>query len=268
MIGESKVELFYINGELSHAFIQEDLATEKNIKGIFGPSNIRWEKVVNFTTPLEHSHKKAKRSEKAIEFMLGNGYEILEQKPIQDEIFNQWYELYKENINKKEVGVLHLNENWLTESESSKNSTGIFFRKEGKIIAGVVLIPFSDGKSFQCAYRAHVYEKIKDSSISEILEYLIDKFAIENQFKLITRGTDSNLYGIQLKTSLNDFKKQYGFKATPLDSKGHYYPRYLIFFKSYEQVVTYTYGENRTLEEKVLNQDDIKEFTYDLSILN
>ncbi|MEO6729176.1 MAG: hypothetical protein ABIM99_04610 [Candidatus Dojkabacteria bacterium] len=269
MVGESEIDLFYIDGELSHGYVDEDLATVKNIKGIFGPSNIRWEKEMNYSTPLEFSSKKAKRTEKAIEYILANGYEIIEQNPIGQATYSEWYELYKANINNKEIGVIHLQEDWLI-ANPTVTSTGLFIKQNGKIIAGIILIEEKVKQSFQCAFRAHVYEKVKDSSIAEILEYMIDQFAINHSYKLITRGTDPNIYGVRLKASLNDFKKQYGFVAKPLDYKGHYHPRYLIFFKEYEEILTYTYKDksvNTDIEEKVFTKEELAQYTYPASIL-
>lgn len=258
---ESKIEIFLMHNEPSHVYIPKDLADKNKLKGIYGPSNLKWEKEVTYTTPLEYlSSKSSKRILKAYEHSIEQEkwqYEIGGKLDL--EIFKEWYELYKKTILSKDSGELKISPTWIESKDLSRIRTILIRDAEDTLLAGM-LIDITSSETISCSYRAHEYIHIKDSSIAHILEMCLDQFAIESNFKLITRGTDTNLYGIRLSSGLAEFKSSFGFKPRALDYKSSYYPRVLLFLKEYEKILSFEYSINNTLVAVNLDQESIQEF--------
>ncbi len=271
-MAELKLQIFYLNGELTHAYLPEEIVKKHNLNALFGPSNLKWKKGVNFTTPMEYmSDKSRKKIIKAVDYAKDElKYQFELNESLDEKTFLEWYRLYESNITSKDTGELRVDKDWYTKkAEESKNYGSIIIKDmNNKIIGGILVSRKED--SMSCSYRAHEYIRIKDSSLAAILEYLIDEYALKFNYKLITRGTDPNLYGVRLNLGLNDFKLQYHFTPTPLDGSSNYYPRYLIFFKKYPEVFTYVYEEGNMEKIKPIKLigEELDKYTYSIEALN
>jgi hypothetical protein len=267
---ESKLELFFIDGQPSHANVPISLAKELNLKGIYGPSSISWRKEVNFKSPLEYlSNKTQKRVLKAIEYLKEEmHYSIESVDRLTYEDYLEWLEVYDNLMFRKGMETIKLTPKWFTSNPKAKNYGAIFIRDETNKIIGGVLIEKQNNSQISCSYRAHDYLRIKDSSLSAIIEYYIDLYALEHNSKSIIRGTDTNLYGVRLSMGLNDFKLNYNFIPHAKDYTGSYFPRYLIFFKLYEKILTYIYDDKSNgIIPKIYEENELREYTQDISKL-
>lgn len=266
---ESKIEIFFEHNEPSHIYLPKELADKKNISGIYGPSNIKWVKDVDYSEPLIYlSDKNRKRIMKAYEHTTENlkwSFQIGDR--LSEELFKEWFELYTKNVLSKNTGELRIQSNWF-KTKDPERLRSIFIRdSEGKLIAGM-LIEITNSKTISCSYRSHEYIHVKDSSVAHILELCLDTFAIENNFKIITRGADTNLYGVRLSPGLAEFKSNFGFKPTPLDQKSSYYPRVLLFLKPYENILTFIYSDKRkSITPTILDLETIEPFIIDKNVL-
>ncbi len=246
----SKLELNYIGGEIAYANMPLDLAIYLGVNSTYyGPSNLTWKKQVDFTSPLEYLGKdELKRVLKGKEYAEQvSGITINLNESIIKEEFIEWVPLYRKNIDSKNIGVPWIDESWYDKQSQkalSKYGSIIIKDSSNKVIGGAFVSKSSKNNSISCDFRAHEYIKYKDTSLSAIIEYSLDAYALKYGFSLITRGTDENLYGLKLSTGLYEFKKHYHFNPYALDTHGSYYPRVTIFFKEYSNLLTLSYISN------------------------
>jgi len=262
----SKLELNYIDGAIAYASMPLDLAIYLGVDTTYyGPSNLTWKKQVDFSTPLEYLRKdELKRVLKGIEYAEQNaGIKIYLNENINKEDFIEWVNLYKRNIDKKQIGVPWVNMDWYNkQSQKTLSSYGSIIIKDesNKIIGGAFIKKSAKNNSLSCDFRAHEYIKYKDTSLSAIIEYSIDAYALKYGYNLITRGTDENLYGLKLSTGLYEFKKHYHFNPYALDTHGSYYPRVIVFLKEYTNLLTFNYiskEPNNGIEPQIIEKTRI-----------
>lgn len=243
-----RIEYFLIDNLPAYAYIPYEFALKNNINtGYIGPRNLKWRKLVNFDTPLQYfSEKNRKKVFKAKEYSINElGYQYQLNKIIKHEDFTEWLILYNKNIEKKEMGIIRINEEWFEKTQNSNKYGSIFIKDaNNKIIAGAIVNIDRVSNEISCDYRAHEYLKIKDSSLSALVEMCLDEYAINGRYKTIRRGTDENLYGIRLNLGLMEFKKYYNFTPFALDHNSNYYKRVLVFFREYKNIVTYEYSDD------------------------
>lgn len=258
-----RLEVFYIDNLPAYAYLPFEFAKRNNIRnGYIGPRNIKWQKKVNFSSPLEYlSEKTKKKVLRAKEYALSIlSYKIESNQTLNHADFTEWLSLYNKNIEKKELGISKIDANWFEKIQDTNKYGSLFIRDaSNKIIAGVIIRIDKLKNEISCDYRAHEYLKIKDSSLSAILEMCIDEYALSGGYKSIVRGTDENLYGIRLSVGLMEFKKHYGFTPTAMDYNSTYYNRVLIFFKEFNNIITYEYSKGG-VTEMIIQQTEVYPF--------
>jgi len=237
-----------------YAFLPYEWAIENNISGIAGPRNLMWEKKVTFSSALEYmSPSSSKKIFKAREFAEKElGYTFHLNEGMEKEDYVAWVQLYRKNLGKKEFGVAWISEDWYDREQHKVQYGSIFIKdNKGKVIAGVMMNKKTLIKMVSCDFRAHEYIKIKDSSLSALLEMCIDEYALKYGFNTITRGTDENIYGIRISKGLADFKKSYHFVPHPLDASASYYKRVLVFFEKFTNIMTFEYSDSGIVERLI-----------------
>jgi hypothetical protein len=245
---DNKIEIFYVNNKPAYCYIPTHLRLDgiEKLSGLIGPSNLSWKKQVTFNSPLEYiSAKRLKRIKKAL-IQAEKDFSIILSESLSQSDYDDWFILYSNSMASKETGIVRLTPNWYQKHEDPEKLGSIMIRENTtqRLIGGVIIIKNKGQSKIQCAYRAHEHIHIKDSSLASIIEYYIDQYALTYGWKLITRGTDSNIYGIRLNIGLHDFKQSNGFVPFPLDTSSNYYPRKLVFFQPYDEILTYIYDES------------------------
>lgn len=259
-----RLELFYIDNKPAYAYLPWEFAVRNNITTAYsGPRNIKWKKEVIFKEPLEYlsegTRKKIMKARKHADNELLYSFEFSQN--INQNEFAEWLELYNKNIEKKELGIPKIDMKWFEKAKETNKFGSIFIKNsERRIIAGAIIGIDRFREEISCDYRAHEYIRIKDSSLSALLEMCIDEFALEMKAKTIVRGTDENLYGIRLGLGLMEFKEYYGFKAYPMDYNNTYYKRALIFFNKFNKVVTFGYDQDGNLTKNIIEETQITPF--------
>ena len=164
----------------------------------------------------KNKKKKIKKIKKELEE--NPNYSIIVQSPISKETFNEWFELYKQNLNAKDKGILLLKNDWWEKELDNCEKMGIFIVKhEGskqRIKGGILGRSFKEdshfAKRFSISYSTFESQDLP-SGISEYinLKYISEVKALG--YEHLFRGKDTNIYGKHLSSGIPIFKCSLGF---------------------------------------------------------
>lgn len=125
--------------------------------------------------------------------------------PIDEVHFKEWEEGYKHFINSLGEGHNYIDENWL--KEHIDNHFAIFFtnKETGKIEGGSLIKKFQETAKLSMSF-AWYSDLAKEIGASTALITKLIDFAISNNYKIISFGQDTNIYGGHLSIGLEEFK--------------------------------------------------------------
>ena len=184
--------------------------------------------------------------------------------PIKKNNFFEWLAIYNENIDAKEKSMLFVDESWYNKNKNKGG--GIFAKKEGKIIGGIIFKKMRKSDYFDERWSVGFSSTKKEFlilGINELLNYYLVSFAKEKGIKVLVRGMDTNLYGYHLSPGLYLFKKSLGFKVIPYKKKGFYYMKINSFKKFKNEILFFSLNDNDLLIGNIMSREkieNIKEF--------
>ena len=187
--------------------------------------------------------------------------------PIKKTNFFEWLAIYNKNIDAKEKSMLFVNESWY--EKNKKKGGGIFAKKNGKIIGGIIFKKMNKSGYFDERWSISFSSSSKEFlslGINELLNYYLVSFAREEGIKLLIRGMDTNLYGYHLSLGLYLFKKSVGFKVIPYKKKGFYYMKINSFKKFKNEILFFSLDESDHLIGNIMARkkiENIQEFDGD-----
>ena len=201
------------------------------------PNNITYVRQTQSFESIIESLSKNKK--KKIRKLLKNFEKLQEEKNLQiiledqvsQELFDKWFKLYTRCLSEKERGVLLLNKKWPTIDIDTCTKMGVFVLQGDEVVGGIVGRSFDKNswidRRFSISYSA-IDKDFKSTGINDYINLLIIELAYKNNFKLISRGKDTNLYGKHLSSGIPIFKCSLGYEIIPYKSK----PDILIKFKN------------------------------------
>lgn len=175
------------------------------------PEKISWRlDISSYKDPLEpFGEKTRKRIIKTKKLHEGYGY-VIKCEDFSEDIFNKFLVIYKHHI-KRIGGILHdVKDKIITNPRHNFPYKFINAYKNGKYQGGII---FSDRvEHLVVAYRAipHELEIKLPINLSYVMEYYLNKYALESGKKYIRRGRDRNPYGLNLSIGLALYKLQLG----------------------------------------------------------
>jgi len=173
----------------------------------------------------KNKRKKIKKGMKNME-----DFEIVREDEITPEMFKEWYELYKSCIEEKEEkGILLINRDWVYENRDSSQKLGLFLKKDGRIIAGLLTRSFGETsflpRRLSISYSA-IHKDYKGLGLNDYFNLLLIEYAKDQGYRYIARGKDTNLYGKHLSVGIPVFKTALGYEMIPVKTE----PKILIKF--------------------------------------
>lgn len=175
------------------------------------PEKISWRlDISNYKDPFEPFGKKTrKRISKAKKLLEEHEY-VIKYEDFSEELFDRFIVIYKNHI-KRIGGVLHdVMDKIITNPRHNFPYKFINAYKNGKYQGGII---FSDRVDhLVVAYRAipHELEIKLPISLPYVMEFHLNKYALESGKKYIRRGRDGNPYGLNLSIGLALYKLQLG----------------------------------------------------------
>lgn len=204
----------------------------------------------------KNKQKKIRKSIKNIQDL-----ELIKENPVKKETFRGWYkEVYIPFIKSKGLGIIIVDENWCSKNLTKHKTYGIFFKKKGEIIAGIV------GKNYKkddylpkrlSISLSAIKEEFKHLGINDYLNILMINFAYEQGYTYISRGKDTNLYGKHLSSGIPIFKTSLGYEILPYKK----IPNILIKFNNLNNFnnpiffVSYTKNSDKLIANLILKED-------------
>ena len=179
---------------------------------------------------------KRKRIRKAMN-SLGD-LEFVTERPITQESYTEWHrKLYVPGMESRSRGLVIARPDWWKAGKPGSERFGLFFRKNGEIVAGIMARSFrKDGllpERFSISFSA-VREDLRRTGINDYLNALTIDYARKCGYGYISRGRDTNLYGLHLSAGIPVYKISLGFDINP-DRKS---PDILIRFNRPENLDT------------------------------
>ncbi len=162
------------------------------------------------------SRNKRKRIRRAVrEF---GGLEFVAERPITQESYGEWYsKLYVPGMESKSRGIVIAKSDWW-KSERGGEKFGLFFRKGGEMVAGIMARSFRRDSTlperFSISFSA-VREDFRRTGINDYLNALAIDYAKKCGYGHIFRGRDTNLYGLHLSAGIPVYKISLGFDINP-----------------------------------------------------
>ncbi len=188
-------------------------------------------------------------------------FELIKEEKISDELFLEWFKIYKENIKGMNIGVERISENKFREK---KNMAGIFLKKGRKMMGGVLLTKKKD--SISISFIASKQEFFREN-INEFLYFSVILFAKELNYSKVEMGIESNLYGHHLSLGLYLFKKSFGFRVEPKEKYGRVLTK-IVNFDKFNDVfmvgfddglVGYLFRKSKDIDTERFKADFLKE---------
>lgn len=202
---------------------------------------------------------KRKKIYKAIRYI--KDLELVKEKTITKESFKEWYhQVYIPNLESKKIGILLVKETWWDEFTNGCKKLGIFFKKNGKIIAGIVARSHPKDKHLPRRISISLSatkKEFKNKGINDYLNILMIDFANEMGYDYLARGKDTNLYGKHLSAGLPVFKTALGYEIKPFKKD----PDMLIKFNNLEKFedvmffVSYAKNSDKLIGNLILKKD-------------
>lgn len=195
----------------------------------------------------ELSKNKRKKLKKGIKEIEDKGIEFFYETPVSKETFEEWFNLYKKNLSEKDLGIVIAKDNWFETSLDKCQKIGVFFKKDNKLIAGILGRSYDEKndlpKRFSISFSS-IETEYKKLGVNEYLNLKIIEIANKEDYEYISRGKDTNFYGKHLSCGIPIFKTSLGYKAIPLKSN----PEMLIKINNLDnfkdKVIIYSYKDN------------------------
>tara|TARA_Y100000310_G_scaffold186269_1_gene186412 strand:+ start:64740 stop:65660 length:921 start_codon:yes stop_codon:yes gene_type:complete len=196
--------------------------------------------------------------------------ELVKEKTIKESSFKEWYKLYVSNLKSKKHGIIIIDENWWCKDLDKYEKVGIFFKKENKIIAGIVSRSFPKNEFFpkrmSISFSA-IDNEFKNKGVNDYLNILMIDFANECGYDYIFRGKDTNLYGKHLSSGIPIFKTSLGYDIMPVKKEQNMLIKFnnLDDFNDVIFFVSYAKDSDRLIGNLILKTDfkDMKEHRKD-----
>jgi len=209
-----------------------------------------------FRTVKKYRRKKIK---KALKHALENGISFVCMHPVTEDVFNEWFEIYKKNILSKSRGILRASLDRHT--NTYERNYAIFAVKDNSIIGGILL------KKKQFIYLGEKSEKLSISfsaskkeyykmRINDALNYETIIAARKWGFDFLERGIDSNIYGHYLSTGLYRFKKSLGYRIVPKKKYGYSLVK-IVNFDKFQDKVFFISVENEEIVGNLFFKDEL-----------
>ena len=184
--------------------------------GFYRPMKIAWRKELNNEPIIDQI--RSTRAQKQIRVDLKKiaplGIKVKILPEINQELFEQWLNLYQKIIGNKRGGHLVIDREWLQEKQEKGKKVGaIMAFKNHQLIGGDLF--------FEVAGRLSVgygiSEKIKGlaGGLGLLLDYCFMEYAQKEGYKEVSFGQDTNLYGHELSSGLLAYKTKLGFYPVP-----------------------------------------------------
>ncbi|NOR84794.1 hypothetical protein GQ473_01635 [archaeon] len=146
--------------------------------------------------------------------------EIITEYPVSEKTYVEWYDsIYVPAVKSKSKGIILTERSWWTKDTDKCEKIGVFYKKNGKIMAGLVARSFtkdSDSpKRMSISYSA-INDEVKKEGINDYLNLLMIVFAKACSYDYIYRGKDTNLYGKHLSSGIPIFKLSLGYEIIPV----------------------------------------------------
>lgn len=142
----------------------------------------------------------------------------IELKPLTEEDYNSWLDLYEEGISKKDKGNFSATKEWFIQRNQDLNKQlyGLFATYEDQLVGGTILVIsiFEGKRLLNSAFKTATQEWIK-KGIFDFLAYNFIESANKLDCEIIRSGADTNFYGHHLSTGLFLFKRKWGFYPEP-----------------------------------------------------
>ena len=243
---------FYKNESVTEEIIELekftiDEAFELEKKGFFFmPNKITYARKTSKTIDAiltDLSKNKRKKLNKSIKNT--TDLELIKESPVSENTYLDWYNnVYIPAIKKKTRGLVLAEHSWWSKDTDKCEKIGVFFKKEGKIVAGLVARSFNKDtnspKRMSISYSA-IKDEIKSEGINDYLNLCIIEFANQCSYNHIYRGKDTNLYGKHLSSGIPIFKMALGYEIIPIKNNNDILLKFnnldafgdTIFFVSY-----------------------------------
>lgn len=184
-----------------------------NLKsGFLRYQKITWRLKIDNPDPFTYILSKKERH-KIRRLLKGADFQVMIVEPLTENIFRSWFTIYQQMIGSKQRGKLFIGQDWLKKKEQEKKFTaGIFVYQRGILKGGSLIIELKKEACLSIAYSAFARESGDYHSFRSLVEYTFLKYGIENGYRKLGHGKDTNLYGMHLTTGLFEFKSRYGYK--------------------------------------------------------
>lgn len=179
-------------------------------------------------------------------------FELVKEEQLTQASFDDFLELYKENMQSMDKGIVKIDESWF--AEQGEKAAGIFLRKEDKLVAGILAKRFDD--RFSVSYSAQDF-KYKQNNVYKHLVFESMNFAKALGYDTYSYGQDSNLYGHHLSTGLYLFKKEMGLTPQAIVKKGSALTRIVNTDKFINPIFILTQADEGQLAGSLLFKDKV-----------
>jgi len=214
----------------------------------------------DFLTSLKRNRRK--RILKCFRECEKHGITIKKEKILSKENFDTFFEIYKNNMEEKERGIVILERDWYNKRKDI--ACGVFAVKDKKIIGGILLTKKKATVSFCFSSADKAYF---DIGINDFLNVNAIEFTIELGYKYIIRGQDTNLYGHHLSPGLYLFKKSLGFCIQPRKKQGFALTKIVNFDKFGDVIFFISTKDNKVEGNLFIKDKDINTEDYNADFL-
>lgn len=229
---------------------------------IKAPPKITWKAYLdNYSSPIEFI--KSKKFRKSIRFGLDRmenlGIKLVQTGNLSKRTFQDWFDVYREEIRKKPRGRMALSEDWLENKLSQgKKVGGVFLYKKGRLFGGNLHVYVGD----KLVVGYGIAKRINEVDIGLIMDYYSLKDGFDKGYKVVSFGQDRNLYGYHLSSGLFSYKSRLGL--TPgIPNKCPIMATKIVSFRKLDKITIILSVEEKKLFANVFWRDiepDEKEF--------
>lgn len=231
-------------------------------KGIRRPLNIAWRMKIDKGPIIDQI--RAKRTKKQIISDLNIidtlGITITVNEEINEEIFIDWFKLYKKIITKMPDGHLALSEDWLkSKLDKSKKVGAILAYQDNKLVGGELFLEKNGvlGIGYGVANR---YEEL-NGGLTLLIDFKFLEHAQKLGYKEVSFGQDGNLYGFDLNPGLIQYKTKIGFSPIP-SKKSIWVNTFITKLKKIKGDVMFFSGDETNVDTLVVLTRNTKDTDY------
>ncbi len=223
-----------VNAKGVDTFMEADIVNAYALArgGFRRPYKIAWRMKLDPTlSALEHLSTKQNQSIRYdLQKITQTGIKIDKISRINNSIYQEWLELYKQIINSKEKGVTVIDKNWFEDKYKQGKEVGaVLAYKDGKLLGGNLLTTLTDVMVIGYG----VAQRLPDlrGGLGLLLDYYSIEMALEQGFEQLSFGKDDNLYGAHLSVGLLKYKTK--LWLTPKAANKTYW--LTTFFKNFDK---------------------------------